>query len=129
MFHLKGRINRASYWEAFIDGLAFVVVIVVGIPWALLALVTAAHPQYWLIYLLAGLLILCVIGWVIFFIDVIKRRANDIGWHPWALTILTLLLPPMYIVIGCLPGLSGENKYGPVPAAGMHLDNEASTAY
>lgn len=124
MFELHGRINRVTYWEALIDGLAFVVVVLVGIPWALLALRTAAHPLYWLMYLLAALMVLFVVGWVIFFIDVIKRRANDIGWQPWLLTILTLVLPPMYIIIGCLPSMPTENKYGPVPAAGMHLNND-----
>ena len=126
MIELHGRINRATYWEALIDSLAFILIICVGLPWFIVSQSVSAHPNRTLIYVLAAILLVAVLLWVVFFIDIIKRRANDIGTYPWLLTILTLLLPPMYIVIGCIPSFRGENKYGAVPAPGTHLKNQTA---
>jgi uncharacterized membrane protein YhaH (DUF805 family) len=121
MFHVHGRINRATYWEAFINGLAFILVIAVALPWLLLALYTAPHPHQLLIHVLEVVLFIGVLGWIIFFFDVIKRRANDIGWYPGVLTVLTIFFPVMYIILGCVPGTPGENRYGAAPESGVHL--------
>ena len=126
MVELRGRINRRTYWEALIDSLAFIIVVGVLLPWLLLALYTSKHPNHALMYLVAAVLVLSVVLWIIFFADILKRRANDVGWYPWLLTILTILLPPMYIVLGCLPTQKGDNKYGPEPAPGAHLKNQTA---
>ncbi|MGD9643701.1 MAG: DUF805 domain-containing protein [Elusimicrobiales bacterium] len=52
-------------------------------------------------------------------IAVAVRRLQDIGYAGWwmLLLIVPFIGPMALVVMFCLPGNPGENKYGPAPAA------------
>lgn len=58
------------------------------------------------------------------------RRLHDIGYSAWWMLLLLLpfIGPVGLIVMFCLPGNPGENKYGPAPAAPAASEPKAEEA-
>jgi len=56
--------------------------------------------------------------WIIYLLDITLQRANDIGWHPILITVLTFWSPAM-IILGLIKGHGKGNKYGVVPQVGF----------
>jgi uncharacterized membrane protein YhaH (DUF805 family) len=108
-FTYTGRASRSEFWlyalfhaalSVILFGLALLSTLISVTHFAILTMVS------WGVFL-AGLLIL---------IAVAVRRCHDFGRGGW-LVALMILLPPVFILCGCLDGHYRTNRYGPRPHA------------
>lgn len=108
--NFNGRINRAKFWAGV--GVLFVASIIFSVLDAILGLqITEGMGILSLIFGIAS---------IYFSLALYAKRWHDrgkSGW--WSLIILAPIIGLIWIIVelGCLPGESGENKYGPDPLA------------
>ena len=105
---VSGRCSRRFYWQFFVVPLT-----VVGVLWGLLALALNRRPDIFLrLSVLIGLLLVwpCAVMYI--------KRWHDAGLSGWfaVLNFVPGLSLVMWLVLGCIPGTSGPNRYGPDPA-------------
>ena len=115
-FH--GRATRKEYWSAVIQlTLIFVVMMVLFV----IAAEAAPSPAV-IVVMVALLLIFFVVGAVVS-TGVAIRRSHDFDVTGWL--VLTLYIPYAgwiaMIVVGCIPGTPGPNRWGNDPRGGSSL--------
>jgi len=112
MFDFSRRINGITYYV----GVVASILIAAG------ATLLTGLPTYGRIIdtLVALSILLITILLFAYWICLTRQRANDIGWHPLVLTLLTFWTP-LFLVIGPLPGQLTPNKFGANPSRGVHL--------
>jgi uncharacterized membrane protein YhaH (DUF805 family) len=104
----SGRCSRRFYWQFFI--LPFLVLgVVVGLT------AVALRPSPVVLYTLG-----IVLAWPCAVMYI--KRWHDIGLSGWfaILNFVPGLSLVMWLVLGCIPGTPGENKYGPNPISLSH---------
>jgi uncharacterized membrane protein YhaH (DUF805 family) len=103
-FSATGRCSRRFYWQFFV-----VPCVVIGIAVGLTALAFRPGP----VVILAVVLLLAWPSAVIYI-----KRWHDIGLSGWfaVLNFVPGIGLVLWIVLGCIPGTPGVNKYGPSPA-------------
>ncbi|WP_062530713.1 DUF805 domain-containing protein [Demequina rhizosphaerae] len=109
-----GRSRRREYW-----GFVLVNVAIFAVATALALTVGRDSDAQtyttlgWVIVIAASFygLVLLVPGIAIQF-----RRYQDIGW-PGAVSIVGWFLPLLTLIVACIPGNEGPNRYGPDPKA------------
>jgi uncharacterized membrane protein YhaH (DUF805 family) len=106
MFNFDKRISGKTYYIRVI--LSYIAMFAVALTVDLLPDESTAA--------LAGfiLLMLIMIFWLVFLISQIRQRANDIGKHPFLLTVLSFWTP-LFLILGFIPGQKEPNKYGAIP--------------
>lgn len=98
----SGRAGKAEYWWFF---LVMLVVYVVGIFFTVIGMF---FPPLWI---LAGLLFLCMLGMILPMIAVGFRRMQDVGKHG-----AYIFIPIYGNIILALEPSHGPNQYGSIPA-------------
>lgn len=117
----QGRSRRSEYWWVMLMN------IVVGLVGGFLIGLLGGYGSGSLNpigMLLAGILLIYVLAIIVPSIALFVRRLHDINQTGWIalgiyiagiIPIIGLLASIAQIVIGCMPGTVGENKYGPDP--------------
>ncbi len=133
MFHLmsKGkRINRATYWTIIVC--AFLLILFlhrISIIFSIAALVASAKRSRdfgwpgWVPPAFAGALFGLLVGAIAPYADAIHQHPNDLATAAPGVTaiigVYVLLTLVMTVVVGCIPGTPGVNKFGPPPKSGV----------
>ena len=133
LFSFEGRINRGKYWLAvLIWVIAWLVALAIGF--------AAMYANVWL-----GVIVFVIVGipaiissfavaikrlhdrdksgwWIVLFY-VVPSILNQIGQHMGGAGLILALASLgisiwAFVEIGCLPGTSGQNQYGPDPLGG-----------
>jgi len=112
MFNFSRRINGITYYAAV--GISLLVVIGASLLAELPALGVVIDTILGLAIIFIALL-LCV-----YWVCIMRQRANDIGWHPLLVTLLAFWTP-LCFVLGLIPGRRHKNKFGPPPSKGISL--------
>lgn len=112
MFNFNRRINGITYYAGVVASL----LVAAG------ATLITDLPTFGKIIdiLIAVFILFVVVVLFIYWICITRQRANDVGWHPLILTLLTFWTP-FFLLIGLLPGQSTPNKFGPSPSKGVNL--------
>ncbi len=112
MFNFSRRINGKTYYSGLALGL--LVVIAASLLGELPKLGAVVDTVIGITIILAAL------GLFVYWICLIRQRANDIGWHPLLLTLLAFSTP-LFLIIGVIPGQRAANRYGSIPGSGVKL--------
>ncbi|WP_062519194.1 DUF805 domain-containing protein [Demequina silvatica] len=109
-----GRSRRSEYWGfVLVNALIFTVVAVLALTAGRDAEAGTYTTFGWVLVIALSFygLVLLVPAIAIQF-----RRYQDIGWNG-ALSIIGWFIPLLTLVVACIPGNEGPNKYGPDPKA------------
>ncbi len=112
MFNFGRRINGKTYYSGL--ALGFLALMAV-------ALLDGLPSLGVIIDAIIGIaIVLAALTYLVYWICLVRQRANDIGWHPLLLTLLAWSTP-LFLILGLIPGQKTANKYGPVPVPGVWL--------
>ena len=113
LFGFRGRIGRARYWAI----IAIATVLSGAICAFALALTpkSAGGPDLVLIAVLA----LAIGAWKWSLLAAMVRRLHDLGQPGWWAIPLLLILLFAVILLGCIGGSHGPNRFGPDPLAAI----------
>jgi uncharacterized membrane protein YhaH (DUF805 family) len=112
MFDFSRRINGKTYYCGVVCSF------LIGFCAAALGSVPKTNP---VIDTLVGLVILAVaLGLFVYWVCIVRQRANDIGWHPLLVTLIGFWTPAFF-VLGLIPGQTSSNKFGHKPKSGINL--------
>lgn len=112
MLDFGRRINGKTYYAGIaIFYLSFI----------LLAIILNALPDHALLSTtLASLILVVVIVLFIYYLCLVRQRANDITMHPLLLLML-VFWTPLFLILGFFPGHKKANKFGPPPGKSLEL--------
>ena len=111
MFNFNRRINGATYYI----GLVISILVALGAD-----LLTTVPTSGIIAKLTAIIILFILIALVTYWICLTKQRANDIGWHPLLVTLVSFWTP-IFLLLGLLPGQPGPNQFGAKPTRGIKL--------
>jgi uncharacterized membrane protein YhaH (DUF805 family) len=112
MFNFNRRINGLTYYWGMI--ISFTVA-------SLLSGLSDLTEDGSALAVAAGLTVLAYILVMAFYwICLIRQRANDIGWHPLLVTLLSFSTA-LFLLLGLIPGNKKRNNFGSVPKRGLKL--------
>jgi uncharacterized membrane protein YhaH (DUF805 family) len=112
MLDFSRRINGITYYTAVVCSF------LIGVCAAGLGSIPKTNP---IVDTIIGLAIIGVaLGLVVYWICIIRQRANDIGWHPLLVTAIGFWTP-VFFILGLIPGQMSSNKFGHKPKAGIKL--------
>jgi uncharacterized membrane protein YhaH (DUF805 family) len=112
-FSIKGRINRKKYWLQYI--LPMYIYFIISM--IIINSVSYSNDQrvfFWLFYVLS-ISIISIISAI--------KRFHDFDWNGWS-SLWVVLLPPVGIIIGFIPGTIGANRFGDDPLGNFCRDCE-----
>jgi uncharacterized membrane protein YhaH (DUF805 family) len=111
MFDFSARINGTSYYLRLLSTLTGVIA---GV------MLVDLLPKSGFIPAAIRVIYFCALMvYLVFTICLFRQRANDINWHPVVLTLIACVTP-LYWLLGCIPGDTQANRYGPVPPKGAY---------
>lgn len=121
LFSFKGRINRLPYWMVYIGLTVAVIIIIFALSTVLPAKTVEGQvaAQFTPVQLAASIclsVVNIIYLWNVLAISVKRLHDRDqSGW--WLLVGLIPLLGQLwyFIVVMCLPGTAGENRFGSDP--------------
>lgn len=111
---IQGRIPRKTYWAALVASfiLFWPLIFLVGVYLGATGNALASDKDY---EALAFVIMTLWFGWTA--VAVGGKRLHDLNWSAWwTIAVIALALLPL-IVIGCLKGTAGPNRFGPDPLA------------
>lgn len=91
----EGRANRKEFWGFMLFS-------------CIIMTIEAIFPVLFILCALIN------VAWIVPYIAVLGRRLNDINFPP-ELYVLPIIIPPVVLIIGCMPSYKEENVHGPVP--------------
>jgi uncharacterized membrane protein YhaH (DUF805 family) len=109
LFGFEGRIDRGRYWAVVIT--ATLLFTATGV----LPLATGPSLRGPGTEIPILLLVLSIVGWLVSMASVLTRRLHDIDQSARWLFALFLVWLPALVVLGCLRGMRGPNRFGPDP--------------
>lgn len=114
MYNFARRINRQTYISGYI--------LSVGVVLILTWITDFAVPDTIIESTLGTILaLLFFTAIILYWVGLIRQRANDItGKHPLLLTFFAIFTPVFYLLF-FWPGERRANKYGDVPRAGLSI--------
>jgi uncharacterized membrane protein YhaH (DUF805 family) len=112
MFDFSRRINGITYYAGV--GCGLLIGVLAALLGSLPKINSVIDPIVGLAVLLAALILL------VYWICLVRQRANDIGWHPLLITAFGFWTP-VFLILGLIPGQNQSNKFGSVPKSGINL--------
>ncbi len=112
MFNFSRRINGVTYYAGFALSL---------LPLVAASILANSLQTNTVVDTIIGLTILSVALFLfVYWLCLMRQRANDIGWHPLLLTLVAFTTP-LFLVLGFIPGRATRNDYGVPPRKGISL--------
>ena len=107
-----GRYSRKQYWFGWFI-LIMIPVCLLLLSWLEHSITGISDDDYGFFFLLFMFWI--VIGKLIFGLPVVTKRLHDVNKSAWWLIPYIAFTFISLIVLGCIKGTSGKNRYGPDP--------------
>ena len=107
----RGRLGRSRYWQTI--ALATVLFVAIGAFPVLVGPKAIGQPAYG--YVLVAGLVVAIAGWKLCLLSVVVRRLHDLNQSGWVVLALLLVFVPAALVLGCIPGNRGPNRFDADP--------------
>jgi uncharacterized membrane protein YhaH (DUF805 family) len=117
-FSFRGRLSRFGYWSVIFAGLLVgVAVVIILTPFNSWMFSTAITTDTLLIKLFWLAIAAFFIATYLSLLSAFVRRLHDLDFSGWWALLLLIISFPALVVLGCIPGDTEKNRFGPAPTS------------
>jgi uncharacterized membrane protein YhaH (DUF805 family) len=117
-FSFRGRLSRFGYWSVIFAGLLVgVAVYIILAPFNSWVFGTAITTDTLLIELFWLAIAAFFLATYLSILSACVRRLHDLDFSGWWALLLLIISFPALVILGCIPGDTGKNRFGPAPTS------------